>query len=81
MIEPKDKILRKEKFQGYTIINYEDILGFRYFDVYKKEGYLNTFQLRNDAKEYIKRIIKEKKEAEEKFLKIMSSLKENRKWS
>ena len=73
-IEQDDKILRKEKFQSYTIIEYETNLGFRFFNVYKKEGYLNTFQTRTDAKEYIKRIIKQKHEAEEKFLKVMSSL-------
>lgn len=74
-IEQDDKILRKEKFQSYTIIEYETNLGFKYFNVYKKEGYLNTFQTRTDAKEYIKRIIKQKHEAEKKFLKVMSSLK------
>lgn len=73
-IEQDDKILRKEKFQSYTIIEYETNLGFRFFNVYKKEGYLNTFQTRTDAKEYIKRIIKQKREAEEKFLRVMSNL-------
>lgn len=74
-IEPSDKIIRKEKFQGYTIIEFEGILGFRFFNVYKKEGYLNTFQVRTEAKEYIKRIIKQKREAEEKFLRVMETLK------
>lgn len=73
LIGPEDKILRKEKFQGYTIIEYEGILGFRFFNVYKKEKYLSTFQIRTEAKEYIKRIIKEKHEAEEKVLRMMSN--------
>lgn len=62
-IRPEDKIIRKEKFQGYTIIEYETTLGFRFFDVNKKEKYLSTFQVRTEAKEYIKRIIKQKHEA------------------
>lgn len=73
-VRPEDKIIRKEKFQGYTIIEYETNLGFRFFDVCKKEGYLSTFQVRTEAKEYIKRIIKQKHEAEEKeSLRMMSN--------
>ena len=45
-------------WKGYKIIQYEDEVGFKTYNVYKGKAYLNSFVAKEDAKEYIEKFNK-----------------------